>query len=196
MGEDVIKEPFAVLNADDFYGRESFLIMANALKEMQGKKNHYCMIGYRLYNTLSESGSVSRGVCETDTKGYLTSVVERTCIERIDGVIKYKDADEHWYELADNTPVSMNLWGFTPDYFEYSRQYFIEFLEQNQHNLKSEFFIPSMIDHLISTHTADTKLLDTPSKWFGVTYPEDRQSVVDKLKHLSDSGEYPSPLWK
>lgn len=195
MGKDVIKEPFAVINADDFYGRESFKILANKLQELTGKDNHYCMVGYRLCNTLSESGAVARGVCETDKDSYLTSVVERTHIERVDGVIKYKDAEDYWYELGENTPVSMNMWGLTPDYFEHSEKYFIKFLESNQGNLKSEFFIPLMIEHLISNKTADVKLLDTPSKWFGVTYAEDRPSVVEKLKGLVDSGEYPSPLW-
>lgn len=196
MGKGVIKEPFAVINADDFYGRESFGILAEHLAQLEGKQNHYCMVGYRIQNTLSESGAVARGVCEVDGKGYLKSVVERTHIERVDGVIKYKDAENYWYDLGEDTPVSMNMWGFTPDYFEHSAQYFIKFLEQNQDNLKSEYFIPLMVDHLINTHTADVKVLDTPSKWFGVTYAEDRPSVVEKLQKLVDKGEYPSPLWK
>ncbi|WP_165042662.1 sugar phosphate nucleotidyltransferase [Dysgonomonas sp. ZJ709] len=196
MGKDVIKEPFAVINADDFYGRESFGILADKLKELEGKENHYCMVGYRLHNTLSESGAVARGVCEKDENDYLTSIVERTHIERVDGVIKYKDAENYWFELGENTPVSMNMWGFTPEYFNYSEKYFEKFLELNQGNLKAEYFIPLMVDHLISTKTADVKVLDTPSKWFGVTYAEDRASVVDKLQKLVDTGEYPTPLWQ
>ncbi|WP_165025334.1 sugar phosphate nucleotidyltransferase [Dysgonomonas sp. ZJ279] len=196
MGKDVIKEPFAVINADDFYGRESFGILADKLKELEGKENHYCMVGYRLHNTLSESGAVARGVCEKDENDYLTSIVERTHIERVDGVIKYKDAEDYWFELGENTPVSMNMWGFTPEYFNYSEKYFEKFLELNQGNLKAEYFIPLMVDHLISTKTADVKVLDTPSKWFGVTYAEDRASVVDKLQKLVDTGEYPTPLWQ
>lgn len=196
MGKDVIKEPFAVINADDFYGRESFGILADKLKELEGKENHYCMVGYRLHNTLSESGAVARGVCEKDENDYLTSIVERTHIERVDGVIKYKDAENYWFELGENTPVSMNMWGFTPEYFNYSERYFEKFLELNQGNLKAEYFIPLMVDHLISTKTADVKVLDTPSKWFGVTYAEDRASVVDKLQKLVDTGEYPTPLWQ
>ncbi|NDV68512.1 nucleotidyltransferase [Dysgonomonas sp. 25] len=196
MGHSVINEPFAVINADDFYGRESFAILAKKLQELDGKTGHYCMVGYRLSNTLSESGAVARGVCETDSNGYLTSVVERTHIERVDGVIKYKDAENYWYDLAENTPVSMNMWGLTPDYFEHSHKYFVKFLEENINNNKAEFFIPLMIEHLISTKEADVKVLDTPSKWFGVTYAEDRPSVVDKLKKLVETGEYPSPLWK
>ena len=195
MGKDVIHEPFAVINADDFYGRESYSILAEQLKKMDGKENHYCMVGYRIHNTLSESGSVARGVCATDENEYLTSVVERTHVERVDGVVKFKEG-EVWTELGENTPVSMNMWGFTPDYFEYSEKYFIDFLEKNQENLKSEYFIPLMVDHLITTNTADVKVLDTPSKWFGVTYAEDRPGVVAKLQNLVDKGEYPTPLWK
>ena len=131
MGKDVIKEPFAVINADDFYGRDSFAVLGAALSEMDGKKNDYCMVGYRVGNTLSESGSVARGVCETNAEGYLTTVVERTAIERIDGKVSFKDENGVMQSIADNTPVSMNMWGFTPDYFEYSEEYFKEFLKAN-----------------------------------------------------------------
>ncbi len=196
MGKDVIKEPFAVINADDFYGRDAFEKLAGFLSKLDGSKNHYCMIGYHLSNTLSESGAVARGVCETDSNGFLASVVERTHIERKDGVIQYKDAENYWYELPENAPVSMNMWGFTPDYFEYSAEYFIKFLELNQHNLKAEYFIPLMVDHLIMNRIADVKVLETSSKWFGVTYAEDRESVVAKLQGLVDKGDYPTPLWK
>lgn len=196
MGEGVIKEPFAVINADDFYGRESFAILAKKLQELNGKEGHYCMVGYRLSNTLSESGAVARGICETDNDGFLTSVVEQTHIVRVDEVIKYKDSEGRWFEVPENTPVSMNMWGLTPDYFEHSNKYFVKFLEQHIDNLKAEFFIPLMIEYLISTKEADVQVLDTPSKWFGVTYAEDRPSVVDKLRKLVEAGEYPSPLWK
>lgn len=195
MGKDVIKEPFAVINADDFYGRDSFATLADFLKTLEGKENHYCMVGYRLKNTLSESGAVARGVCEVDDKDFLKSVVERTHIERVDGVIKYKDSENYWYELGEDVPVSMNMWGFTPDYFEHSEKYFVKFLEGNQHNHKAEYFIPLMVDHLIVNHTADVKVLDTTSKWFGVTYAEDRPSVVQKIQDLIDKGEYPNKLF-
>ncbi|MDU1890846.1 MAG: sugar phosphate nucleotidyltransferase [Dysgonomonas sp.] len=196
MAKDVIKEPFAVINADDFYGKESYAILAEQLNKMAGQENHYCMVGYRLSNTLSESGAVARGVCETDDKDFLKSVVERTHIERKDGTIQYKDAENYWYELPENTPVSMNMWGFTPDYFAHSEKYFIKFLEANIGNHKAEYFIPLMVDHLIINNIADVKVLDTPSKWFGVTYAEDRPSVVEKIQKLVDKGEYPTPLWK
>lgn len=195
MGKDVIKEPFAVINADDFYGRDAFQKISTFLSQLENSKNHYCMVGYRLQNTLSESGAVARGVCEKDSNDFLTSIVERTHIEKKDGKIQYKDPENYWFDLSENTPVSMNMWGFTPDYFQYSEEYFIKFLELNQSSLKSEYFIPSMVDHLINNKIADVKVLDTSSKWFGVTYAEDRDSVVAKLQQLVDNNEYPTPLW-
>lgn len=195
MGKKVINEPFAVINADDFYGRDSFAVLGKALSEMDGKKNDYCMVGYRVGNTLSESGSVARGVCSTDKDGYLTTVVERTAIERIDGKVSFKDENNELVTIADNTPVSMNMWGFTPDYFEYSEKFFADFLKDNISNLKCEYFIPLMVNKLINDGTARVKVLDTTSKWFGVTYAADRQSVVDKIQALVDAGEYPDKLF-
>ena len=196
MGKDVIKEPFAVINADDFYGKESYKILADYLKGLEGKKNDYSMVGYRLGNTLSESGSVARGICETNADGYLTTVVERTYIIRdTDGVIKYKDENENLVPAGENVPVSMNMWGFTPEYFQYSEDYFINFLKENADNIKAEYFIPLMVNHLITNGTARVKVLDTPSKWFGVTYAEDRASVVAKIQELIDKGEYPNKLF-
>lgn len=162
---------------------------------MDGKKNDYCMVGYRVGNTLSESGSVARGVCATNEEGYLTGVVERTAIERIDGDIQFVDENGKKVVLEENTPVSMNMWGFTPDYFEYSEEFFKEFLKANMGNLKSEYFIPLMVNKLITEGTARVKVLDTTSKWFGVTYAADRQGVVDKIQALVDAGEYPSKLF-
>lgn len=195
MGKDVIKEPFAVINADDFYGRNSYEVLAKELAGMTNQSNRYCMVGYRVGNTLSDSGSVSRGVCETNTEGYLTSVVERTAIERVDGKIQFKDEKGQVVVLEDNTPVSMNMWGFTPDYFAHSEEYFKVFLTENMANLKSEFFIPTLVNDLIEKNIAQTKVLDTTSKWFGVTYAEDRQGVVDKIQALIDAGEYPAKLF-
>ncbi|WP_243348157.1 NDP-sugar synthase [Parabacteroides sp. FAFU027] len=195
MGKDAIKEPFAVINADDFYGRESFAILADALKGLNGKKNEYCMIGYRVGNTLSESGAVARGVCAVDADDNLTTVVERTHIERIDGEVKYKDENDQFVAIADNTPVSMNMWGFTPDYFDYSESFFKEFLKQNADNIKAEFFIPLVVNDLINSNTIKLKVLDTPSKWFGVTYAADRPEVVAKINALIEAGEYPAKLW-
>ena len=195
MVKDVIKEPFAVINADDFYGRDSFAVLGKWLSEMDGKQNQYCMVGYRVGNTLSESGSVARGVCETNAEGYLTGVVERTAIERIDGEIQFKDENGEKVVLEENTPVSMNMWGFTPDYFKYSEDYFAEFLKANISNLKCEYFIPLMVNELITKGKATVKVLDTTSKWFGVTYAADRQGVVDKIQALVNAGEYPEKLF-
>lgn len=195
MGKNVINEPFAVINADDFYGRDSFAVLGKALSEMDGKKNDYCMVGYRVGNTLSESGTVARGICETNAEGYLTTVVERTEIMRVDGPVCYKDEKGEWVAIEDNTPVSMNMWGFTPDYFKHSEEFFVDFLKENKENLKAEFFIPLMVNKLINEGTSKVKVLDTTSKWFGVTYAEDRQSVVDKIQALVDAGEYPAKLF-
>lgn len=195
MGKDVIHEPFAVINADDYYGRESFQVLADYLRSIEGTEGQYAMVGYRVCNTLSESGTVARGVCETNAQGFLTQVVERTKIIREeDGIIRFIEEDGKT-PLAENTPVSMNMWAFTPDYFAHSEAFFADFLREHGHELKSEFFIPLMIDHLIHTGQATCRVLDTPSKWFGVTYATDRPQVVAKFAQLVEKGIYPSPLF-
>jgi choline kinase len=195
MGKGVINEPFAVINADDFYGSESFATLAAALRSMTGTQNNYCMVGYRIGHTLSESGSVARGVCRTNAKGYLTGIVERTAIERVNGEIRFTDEHGEQVVLEENTPVSMNMWGFTPDYFEHSDEYFVRFLQENKDNPKSEFFIPLLVNDLILRKAATVQVLDTTSQWFGVTYPGDRESVTAKLQALIDAGEYPQRLF-
>ncbi|NMB50372.1 MAG: nucleotidyltransferase [Bacteroidales bacterium] len=195
MGKDVINEPFAVINADDFYGRESFRILGDFLSPLYDSKNLYAMVGYRVGNTLSESGAVARGICEIDEDGNLIGIVERTQVMRIDGVVKYKDENGNWIAIDDDTLVSMNMWGFTPDYFDYSEDYFVDFLKEHADDITAEFFIPTLINHLVTNKIATVKVLETPSKWFGVTYPEDRPGVVAKLQKLVDEGVYPSPLW-
>ncbi len=195
MGKCVINEPFAVINADDFYGRDSFAVIGRWLSEMDGKTDRYCMVGYRVGNTLSESGSVSRGVCSMDDSRMLTDVVERTRIERIDGVVKYCDENDQWVSIDDNTPVSMNMWGFTPDYFVHSDEAFVEFLNENIGNIKSEFYIPFVVNNLIKRGTSTVEVLDTTAAWFGVTYAQDRPSVVAKIQALVDAGEYPDKLF-
>ncbi|MCQ2074619.1 MAG: nucleotidyltransferase [Bacteroidaceae bacterium] len=195
MAKDVIKEPFCAINADDFYGRDCFAVMGRFLSGLpDGAKNTYSMVGFRVANTLSENGKVSRGVCEVNAKKHLTTVVERTEILRRDGKVCYKDG-ENWVSIADNTPVSMNVWGFTPDYFTYSEEYFKEWLKDNLETPKSEYFIPLMVNKLINDGTATVEVLDTTSKWFGVTYAEDRQGVVNKIRQLVDAGEYPEKLF-
>ena len=195
MGADVIKEPFAVINADDFYGQESFKVLADFLTSVTGKQNEYCMIGYRVGNTLSESGSVSRGVCVVDENGYLENVVERTHIEEKSGSIIYLDEKGEEVAIPATTPVSMNMWGFTPDYFDYSIEYFKQFLAEHGQELKSEFYIPLAVNNLIVSKKASCKVLDTPSKWFGVTYAEDRPQVVLKINELIRKGVYPQQLF-
>ncbi len=195
MGKDVIKEPFAVINADDFYGRNSFEVIAQELSKPKEEKGDYCMVGFRVGNTMSESGSVARGVCQT-TDGYLTTVVERTAIEYNDKhEITFVDENGVTQTLEPNTPVSMNLWGFTPDYFEFSEGYFVDFLKENIDKPKAEFFIPLVVNELITKNIAKVKVLDTESKWFGVTYAADRQGVVDKLADLHAKGEYPEKMF-
>lgn len=199
MGKDVIKEPFCVINCDDFYNRDAFMAIGKFLSELpEGSKNDYAMVGFRIGNTLSENGSVARGICGKDANGNLTDVVERTEIMRVDGEICYKDEAGNWVPVGgENVPVSMNMWGFTPDYFEYSQEFFKAFLSdpKNMENLKAEFFIPLMVDKLINDGTATVKVLDTTSKWFGVTYAADRDAVVAKIQSLVDEGVYPAKLF-
>lgn len=198
MGEGVIKEPFAVINCDDFYGHDTFRVMGKFLSELpEGAKNTYAMVGFRVGNTLSESGTVSRGVCAMNGERYLTDVVERTEIERRDGTVQYKDENGKWVSIPDETPVSMNVWGFTPDYFDYSNKYFVDFLNSpaTKANIKAEYLIPTVVNNLIKGNNATVKVLDTTSKWFGVTYSKDRPEVVAKIKALVDAGEYPEKLF-
>lgn len=198
MAKGLIHEPFCVINCDDFYNRDAYMVMGKFLSELpEGSKNRYSMVGFRVGNTLSENGTVARGICSKDNEGHLTEVVERTEIMRVDGKVCYKDEEGKWVAVEDNTPVSMNMWGFTPDYFEYSDEYFKEFLSdaKNMENLKAEFFIPLVVNNLIHAGTATVKVLDTTSKWFGVTYAADRQATVDRIQKLIDEGVYPNRLF-
>ena len=194
MGKEVINEPFAVINADDFYGYESFKAIADYLANVEGKGD-YCMVGFRVGNTMSESGTVARGVCVNEG-GMLTGVVERTAIGYNDKhEISFTDENGVEQILEPNTPVSMNLWGFTPDYFDYSEEYFVRFLKENIDKPKAEFFIPLLVNELVVKGTASVKVLDTPSKWFGVTYAADRPGVVAKFQELYDNGTYPAKFF-
>lgn len=208
MGKGVIKEPFCVINCDDFYNRDAFMVIGKFLSSLpEGAKNQYAMVGFRVGNTLSENGTVARGICSKNEKGHLTTVVERTEIVRCaeDGSqegaasqpIRYRDENGKWVVVDDNTPVSMNMWGFTPDYFDYSEEYFKEFLSdpKNMENLKAEFFIPLMVNKLITDKTATVEVLDTTSKWFGVTYAADREDTVKRIQKLVDDGVYPNKLF-
>ncbi|MBQ5738477.1 MAG: nucleotidyltransferase [Alistipes sp.] len=194
MASEAIDTPFAVINADDFYGRDAYAVIGSYLKQLEGSEGKYCMVGYEVSKTLSENGTVSRGVCSVDDEGNLQGMVERTRIERVEGTIVFHDlgTDE---PLAENTPVSMNLFGFTPDYFRHSEAFFKEFLAENIDNLKSEFFIPLMVNKVISEGSATMRVLQTSSKWFGVTYKEDKPQLMQKLEELIAEGEYPRNLW-
>jgi len=198
MAAEVIHEPFCVINCDDFYNRDAFMVIGKFLADLpEGSTNKYAMVGFRVGNTLSENGTVARGICSKDADENLTTVVERTEIMRVNGPICYKDEQGEWVPVDDNTPVSMNMWGFTPDYFQHSEAYFKEFLSdpKNMTNLKAEFFIPLMVNKLINEQTASVRVLDTTSKWFGVTYSADRPSVVEKIQQLVAEGVYPEKLF-
>lgn len=198
MAQDLIHEPFCVINCDDFYNRDSFMVIGKFLADLpDNSTNTYAMVGFRVGNTLSENGTVARGVCSKDENDLLTTVVERTEIMRVDGKVSYKDENGEWVAIEDNTPVSMNMWGFTPDYFAHSDAYFKQFLSdpKNQANPKAEFFIPLMVNELVNNGTSTVKVLDTTSKWFGVTYSADRQATVDRIQALVNEGVYPNKLF-
>ena len=197
MGADVVKEPFAVLNCDDFYDRDAFQVMAKFLSELpEGSTGKYAMVGFRVDNTLSESGTVSRGVCENDEKThYLTSVVERTKIERHDGVVQYLDDNGEWVSIPDTTPVSMNFWGFTPWYFQAAEAELEAFLRaENGDPMKKEYALPTMVDRLMHEKGLQVEVLSTKAVWFGVTYREDKEYVAGELKKLHQCGAYPEKL--
>ena len=196
MAAPVIHEPFAVINADDFYGADAYRVIGDYLSKLGESENDYCMVAYELSKTLSENGTVSRGVCTVSPEGLLESMVERTQIERIaDGRIVYHDggADE---ELAEDTPVSMNLFGFTPDYFAHAEEYFRTFLQEHGRELKSECYMPSVVNKLIHEGTSTLRVLRSSAQWFGVTYKADREPLVKRIHDLIASGAYPENLWK
>ena len=190
MAKEVIHEPFAIINADDFYGRDAFAVMGAYLQQLQGKQGDYCMVGYRLENTLSENGTVSRGVCHTDDEGYLMGMTERTAIGRTADGIAYQEADGSQHPLAADTTVSMNLFGFTPDYFDESDKLFVDFLKAHGQEMKSEYYIPFAVNTFIDRGYAKVRVLKTSAQWFGVTYKEDRPSVVARLRQMHDEGIY------
>jgi hypothetical protein len=193
-----VDAPFAVINADDYYGAHAFERIYDFLKNTcDDEKYHYAMVGYRIKNTVTEQGTVSRGICESDENGMLTSIVERTKIERnAEGTIVFHDLGED-EALEEETPVSMNLFGFTPDYFTHSEEYFKGFLSspEVQTNLKAEFFIPLMVNKLVGEGTSKLKVLSTTANWFGVTYQADKPQLVAKIEELIEAGVYPRNLW-
>ena len=193
---DKLKEPFAVVNGDDFYGAEAFKAMAEFLSEANPNDiSTQSMVGYILNNTLSEHGFVSRGVCSSDSSGYLTTVTERTNIERIDDGILFIDDQKQTHSLTGDEIVSMNFWGFTPALIQPFYEKFEEFMNKNGKELKSEFFIPLGINKLIQDGTLKIKVLESNARWFGVTYQADKPLVISKLRELSATGVYPDKIW-
>ena len=196
MAAEAISTPFAVINADDFYGAASFQALADFLKAQDGQKGKFCMVGFNLNKTLSESGEVSRGICSTDANNYLTTVEEHHHVKEANGTITGTGMDGREKTLDNSAYASMNMWGFTPDVFQRGEELFIDFLKENANEPKKEFYIPYIVNTTIQEGSATVKVLNTPDKWFGVTYKEDRPMVVNKLKELSEQGIYPSPLFQ
>ena len=198
MAAEAINEPFAVINGDDYYGKDSFKVIADWLRAHEGKSGEFCLVGFALENTLSESGAVSRGICTTGADGVLSTVVEHHKIARAeDGKVYGENSNtQEMVELDGKALCSMNMWGFTPDYFKKSADIFEKFLEKNIAELKAEFYIPYAIDSMIQDGTGKTEVLTTPSRWFGVTFKEDRPGVVAKFQEFADQGIYPTPLYK
>lgn len=188
-----INEPFCVINADDYYGYEAFEKMVEFLNN-ESSDSAYCMVGYKIGNTLSENGSVSRGVCQANSEGNLSAINERTKVYPKNGSIVYEE-DGQEFPLDASTPVSMNFWGFTPSVFPITEKLFVEFVKNNADKPKSEFFIPLIADHLIKTGECNFKVIPTDEKWFGVTYKEDKPIVQNSINKLVKSGVYPEKLW-
>ena len=198
MAKDVIHEPFAVINGDDFYGKESFKILADWCRAHEHTQGQYCIVGFQLENTLSENGSVSRGICYYDSKNILTGIAEHLNIAKAEDGNVYGDnsvsGDTH-VKLDSKALCSMNMWGFTPDYFSRSEASFVTFLNEHITEPKKEYYIPYAVDVLIKAGKASCEVLSTPELWFGVTYKEDRPGVVAKFAKLVADGVYPSPLY-
>jgi UTP-glucose-1-phosphate uridylyltransferase len=196
MAMKAIKEPFAVINADDFYGRSSYKIMHDFLvRNSDQLPGQYCMVGFELQKTVSEHGSVARGVCQVDQHGFLEEIIERTNIYLKHGAIVYEDEKGTTHPLAPSETVSMNLFGFTPDFFTHIESYFKGFIKEQVNNPKAELYIPVVVDHLIKSGLARMSVLQTPESWFGVTYQEDKPKVLSAIRQLVDEGLYPESLW-
>ena len=197
--EAVDGAPFAAINADDYYGKEAYRNLYNFLENAQDTDKYaYCMVAYNMGNTVTENGSVARGICVTDENSFLTSVTERTQIEQYEGGIHYiGDDGETWVDVAADTPVSMNMWGFTGSFMEELNAYFPLFLANDvpKNPLKAEMFLPTVISRLISAGKATVKMLRTADKWYGVTYAADKPTVIAALRALTAEGKYPDGLW-
>lgn len=196
VAKDVVNEPFVVVNADDYYGPNAYQMTPEFLNSVSdSRKPIYCMVGYGLKNTLSEHGFVSRGVCETDGDGFLETVIERTHIEKKGNKIISQIDENNSMELSGNEVVSMNVWGFTPSFFEYLERYFHSFIKANADNPKGEFYIPFVVNDLIEKQEIKLKVLESKDGWFGVTYKEDKELAIQNIKALISNGIYPEKLW-
>lgn len=196
MAKEAIREPFAVINADDYYGRKSYEIMNDFLEQTsEENQGHYCMVGFELQKTVSEHGSVARGVCQVDDSGYLKGIVERTKIFLQDGGIVFEEEDGSTKGLDPMDTVSMNLFGFTPDFFHHIEETFKVFIIDNLNNPKAELYIPLVVDNLINAGQARMSVLQTPESWFGVTYQNDKPKVLAAIRKLVDDGIYPESIW-
>ena len=194
VAKDVIGEPFCALNADDFYGRNAYKVMADFLNASKDEKE-YSMVGYRLDNTLSEFGSVSRGICSVDENSNLQKIVETTKILKKDNAVISIEPDGSETQLTGKEPASMNIWGFKPSIFTTLEEKFVTFLKNEIDKPKSEMYIPSVVFEMIDEGKASVKVLEADSPWFGVTYKEDKPFVIEKIQKLIDAGEYPEKLW-
>ncbi len=194
---DIVKDNFAVINADDFYGRDAFMKLAEHLRNVKNSDvSHYCMVGYVLRNTLTENGTVSRGQCVTDGDGMLCSITERTKIKVNGNDALYLDDDGDWKDMSGDTVVSMNCWGLTPDIFPRLIEGFKKFLASSTGDpMKREYYLPGAIDDMMHDGLCDVKVYGTTASWYGVTYPEDKASVKESIRGLIESGEYPDGLW-
>jgi dTDP-glucose pyrophosphorylase len=193
---ELINEPFAVINGDDFYGREGFQLLADYLRQAKdGDKADFSMCGFIMRNTLSDNGSVSRGVCEVDADGNLTEVVENTRIERNGKGAKSYLENGSVVDFTGDEIVSMNMWGFTPSLFDHMQEMFVEFLKERGQEMKSEFFIPLVADTLIKQGKAEVKVMTSKDEWFGITYREDKPAVIESIKELVAQGIYPEKLF-
>lgn len=193
--KDVVREPFAVINADDFYGKESYAVLAGYLGGLTADSAQYAMVGYLLRNTLSEHGSVARGICATTPDGLLESVTERLKVEKTAAGAQYRDEDGAPHPLGGDETASMNMFGFTPGFFAHLDRLFPEFLGRHIGELKTEFLLPTIVDGLIRSGECSMKVLKTPEKWFGVTYKQDKPLVMAGILEQIEAGRYPARLW-
>jgi choline kinase len=196
VASEKINEPFAVINADDFYGAESYKLIANYLNTVEENEfSEYCLAGYKVENTLSKYGSVSRGVCHLDESDFLTDIHERTKIERINNSIVYINEEGLNIEISEGSLVSMNLFGFLPSFFNHLNKEFESFITTNSQDLNAEIYLPFVVDNLIKARKARVKVIETPESWFGVTYKEDRPHVREMINNLIETEKYPGQLF-